>query len=226
MAEDNLAHTRAAGKEERNLMEGKMQDVRRTTKDQIPTTPSDETNIWKLYTDGVSNDHGSGSCLILIDPKGAEYSYALRLNFTNLNNDAEYEALLAGLRIAAKMKVKKMNAFVDSKLVASQVEGSYEARGKKSKKYREKVLEMVRSFNNFRISHILREENKKVDALRKLAAVQCKGLIKWVLIEELSECSVDTVKVNIIVLRRCKNLDDTNKRVHLKRDPAKDLHKA
>ncbi|GKD83680.1 reverse transcriptase domain-containing protein, partial [Tanacetum coccineum] len=128
MAEDNLAHTRAAGKEE-TLMEGKMQDVRRTTKDQIPTAPSDETNIWKLYTDGASNDHGSGSCLILIDPKGAKYSYTLRLNFTNPNNDAEYEALLAGLRIAAKMKVKKMNAFVDSNLVASQVEGSYEARG-------------------------------------------------------------------------------------------------
>nr|GEV25292.1 putative forkhead-associated (FHA) domain-containing protein [Tanacetum cinerariifolium] len=56
---------------------------------------------------------------ILIDPKGVEYSYALRLNFNNSNNDVEYEALLAGLRIAMGMKVKKMQAFVDSKLVAS-----------------------------------------------------------------------------------------------------------
>ncbi|GKA58879.1 reverse transcriptase domain-containing protein [Tanacetum coccineum] len=193
-----LVHERAAGQDETS-MEGKVPEVRRTTENQIPTAPSDKMNIWKLYTDGASGDHGSGAGLILIDPKGAEYYYALRLNLTNSNNDAEYEALFAGLRIAAKMKVEKMHAFVDSKLVASQVEGSYEARGKKSKKYREKVLEMVRSFSNFRISHILREENKKVDALRKLAAVQCKGLIKWVLIEELSERSVDMVKVNIIV---------------------------
>ncbi|GJY83030.1 reverse transcriptase domain-containing protein [Tanacetum coccineum] len=59
--------------------------------------------------------------LILIDPEGAKYSYALRLNFANSNNDAEYEALLVGLRIATKMKVENMHAFVDSKLVANQV---------------------------------------------------------------------------------------------------------
>nr|GEZ05693.1 hypothetical protein [Tanacetum cinerariifolium] len=92
-----------------------------------------QKNIWKLYTDGASTDHGSGVGLILLNLEGEEYSYALRLNFTNSNNDAEYEALLAGLRIAAKMKVKKMHTFVDSKLVASQVEGSYEARGEKTK---------------------------------------------------------------------------------------------
>ncbi|GJS24523.1 reverse transcriptase domain-containing protein [Tanacetum coccineum] len=44
---------------------------------------------------GASNEYGFGAGLILIDPEGAEYSYALRLNFANSNNDAEYEALLA-----------------------------------------------------------------------------------------------------------------------------------
>ncbi|GKD72145.1 hypothetical protein Tco_1330427, partial [Tanacetum coccineum] len=107
--------------------------------------------------------------LILIDPEGAEYSYALRLSFSNSDNDAEYEVLLACLRIEAKMKVEKMHAFVDSKLVASQ------------------------------ISHIPREDNQKADALRKLAAVQCEGLTKGVLIEELNERSVDTVEVNAII---------------------------
>ncbi|GJT56656.1 reverse transcriptase domain-containing protein [Tanacetum coccineum] len=86
------------------------------------------TNIWKLYTDGASNEHRSGAGLILIDPEGAEYSHALRLNFANSNNDVKYEALLAGLRIATKIKVGKLHALVDSKLVASQVEGSYEAK--------------------------------------------------------------------------------------------------
>ncbi|GJR34839.1 reverse transcriptase domain-containing protein [Tanacetum coccineum] len=93
----------------------------------------------------------------------ADYSYALRLNFANSNNDAKYEALLAGLRIATKMKVEKMHAFVDSKLVANQVEGS------------------------------------KADALRKLAAVQCEGLTKGVLIKELNEQSVDMAEVNAII---------------------------
>ncbi|GJZ06592.1 reverse transcriptase domain-containing protein [Tanacetum coccineum] len=37
----------------------------------------DDTNTWKMYIDGASNDHGSGAGLILIDPKGMEYSYTL-----------------------------------------------------------------------------------------------------------------------------------------------------
>ncbi|GKB11051.1 reverse transcriptase domain-containing protein [Tanacetum coccineum] len=111
-----------------------------------------------MYTDGASNEHGSGASLILIDSERIEYSYALRLNFANSNNDAEYEALLAGLRIATKMKVEKMHAFVNS-----------------------------------------REENRKSDALRKLTVVQCEGLTKGVLIEELNERPVDTAEVNAII---------------------------
>ncbi|GJW53744.1 reverse transcriptase domain-containing protein [Tanacetum coccineum] len=107
-----------------------------------------------------------------------EYSYALQLNFSNSNNDAEYEALLAGLRIAIKMQVKDIYAFVDSKLVASQVEGSYEAKGEKMIKYREKVLELVGAYNRFRITRIPRVENMKANALSKLAAVQFDHLSK------------------------------------------------
>ncbi|GKB74616.1 reverse transcriptase domain-containing protein [Tanacetum coccineum] len=67
-----------------------------------------------------------------------EYSYALRLNFSNSNNDVEYEALLARIQIATEMQVKDIRAFVDSKLVASQVEGSYEAKGERMIKYQER----------------------------------------------------------------------------------------
>ncbi|GKE31095.1 putative nucleotidyltransferase, ribonuclease H [Tanacetum coccineum] len=181
------------------LVEGESMEEYKAMETKAPENLRTEPDIWKLYTDEASNKHGSGAGLILIDPDGAEYSYALRLNFANSNNDAEYEALLAGLRIATKMKVEKMHAFIDSKLVASQVEGSYEAKGEKTKKYKEKTLEMIRSVNNFQISHIPREENRKADALSKLAAVQCEGLTKGVLIEELNERSVDTAEVNAII---------------------------
>ncbi|GJX78309.1 reverse transcriptase domain-containing protein, partial [Tanacetum coccineum] len=55
---------------------------------------------WTLYTDRASSSKGVGVGLILIDPTGTEYTYAIRLNFPSTNNEAEYEALLAGLRIA------------------------------------------------------------------------------------------------------------------------------
>nr|GEU58485.1 hypothetical protein [Tanacetum cinerariifolium] len=83
--------------------------------------------------------------------------------------------------------------------ISNQVKGSYEAKGEKSKKYKEKALEMIRCFNDFQINHIPREENRKVDALSRLAAVQCEGLTKGVLIEELNERSMDTTEVNAVI---------------------------
>ncbi|GKA14236.1 reverse transcriptase domain-containing protein [Tanacetum coccineum] len=154
---------------------------------------------WRLYTDGASNNEGFGAGLILIAPDDVEYSYALRLNFSNSNNEAEYEALLAGLRIAKEMQVRDIHAFVDSKLVASQVEGSYEAKGARMIKYREKVLELAGAFNRFRITHIPRAENRKADALSKLAAVQFDHLSKEVLVEVLNERSVEAQEVNMVV---------------------------
>ncbi|GJW96992.1 reverse transcriptase domain-containing protein [Tanacetum coccineum] len=82
---------------------------------------------WVLYTDGASSVKGAGAGLVLISPTKMEYTYALRLNFESTNNQAEYEALLAGLRIAKKMGVQSLFVNVDSKLVASQINENYEA---------------------------------------------------------------------------------------------------
>ncbi|GKA70691.1 reverse transcriptase domain-containing protein [Tanacetum coccineum] len=119
MAEDNSTQVKVNGPNN-TLIEGKSREEQEAPKSKTLENLGTETDIWKLYTDGASNEHGSRAGLILIDPKRAEYSYALRLNFANSNNGAEYETLLIGLRIAAKIKVEKMHAFVDSKLVASQ----------------------------------------------------------------------------------------------------------
>ncbi|GJW32407.1 reverse transcriptase domain-containing protein [Tanacetum coccineum] len=76
---------------------------------------------WTLFTEGSSCVDGSGGGLILTNPKGAEFTYALRFRFDTTNNEAEYEALITGLRIAKQMGVKNLQANVDSRLVANQV---------------------------------------------------------------------------------------------------------
>nr|GEY85465.1 reverse transcriptase domain-containing protein [Tanacetum cinerariifolium] len=81
-----------------------------------------------LFTDGSSCVDGSGAGLILTNPEGIEFTYALRFQFTASNNEAEYEALIVGLRIAARMGVKDVHVSVDSKLVANQVLGTYVAK--------------------------------------------------------------------------------------------------
>ncbi|GKB99697.1 reverse transcriptase domain-containing protein [Tanacetum coccineum] len=76
---------------------------------------------WTLFTDGSSCVDGSGAGLILTDPEGTEFTYALRFRFEATNNEAEYEALIAGLKIAEQMGVKNLQVSVDSRLVANQV---------------------------------------------------------------------------------------------------------
>ncbi|GKA14802.1 reverse transcriptase domain-containing protein [Tanacetum coccineum] len=80
---------------------------------------------WTLFTDGSSYVDGSGAGLILTNLEGAEFTYALRFNFNATNNKAEYEALIASLRIAKKTGIKNLQANVDSRLVANQVNTSY-----------------------------------------------------------------------------------------------------
>ncbi|GJV18604.1 reverse transcriptase domain-containing protein [Tanacetum coccineum] len=60
---------------------------------------------WTLFTDGSSCVDGCGAGVLLTDPEGAEFTYALRFQFEATNNEAEYEALIAGLRIAQKIGV-------------------------------------------------------------------------------------------------------------------------
>ncbi|GJV13152.1 reverse transcriptase domain-containing protein [Tanacetum coccineum] len=98
---------------------GSHRDERETPADFLPEIPfvdsekkvkekevSDPSNEWKLYTDGASSPDGAGAGLMLIDP-------------------AEYEALLAGLRIAQEMEIMKVAIFLDSQLVVNQTKGTY-----------------------------------------------------------------------------------------------------
>nr|GEW05335.1 reverse transcriptase domain-containing protein [Tanacetum cinerariifolium] len=80
---------------------------------------------WILFTDGSSCTDGSEAGLILTNPEGVEFTYALKFRFDATNNKAEYEALIAGLRIAKQMGVKNLQANVDSRLVANQANGTY-----------------------------------------------------------------------------------------------------
>ncbi|KAM1154006.1 hypothetical protein ACFX19_037047 [Malus domestica] len=61
---------------------------------------------WSLYVDGSSNQQGCEAGLVLTTPDKVAMEYALCFKFKALNNEAEYEALLAGLRLAKHLGVK------------------------------------------------------------------------------------------------------------------------
>ncbi|GJW25338.1 reverse transcriptase domain-containing protein [Tanacetum coccineum] len=74
----------------------------------------DLENTWKLFTDRASSFDGFGAGLMLVSPEGKEYTYALIFEFETTINEAKYEAQLAGLRIATKMKIQELSIFIDS----------------------------------------------------------------------------------------------------------------
>ena len=86
---------------------------------------------WKVYVDGAVNHKGSGVGLVLISPKMIIIEKSLRLDFLATNNEAEYEAMLAGMTMVQKMGGKTMEIFSDSRLVVGQVQGELEARNLK-----------------------------------------------------------------------------------------------
>ncbi|GKE09047.1 reverse transcriptase domain-containing protein, partial [Tanacetum coccineum] len=153
-------------------------------------------SIWNLYTDGASSSDGSGAGLILISPKGREYTYALRFEFETTNNEAEYEALLAGLRITREIEIKSLAIFTDSQIMANQIKGIFEVRQPTIKQYLEKVKEVLKGFDTFTIEHVRRNQNKKADALSKLVSMTFKHLTKEVLVEVLAKRSINDKEVS------------------------------
>ncbi|GJW91898.1 reverse transcriptase domain-containing protein [Tanacetum coccineum] len=124
--------------------------------DKLMTEPEVLPKPWTLFTDGSSCTDGSGAGLILINPEGVEFTYAMRFRFEAINNEAEYEALLAGLRIAKQMGVQNLQANVDSRLIANQVNGSYVAKELGMVQYLEELKE--KSINKKEVLAVVEEE--------------------------------------------------------------------
>ncbi|XP_071688148.1 uncharacterized protein [Rutidosis leptorrhynchoides] len=158
---------------------------------ETPVTRRDMDEFWELYTDGASSEEGAGIGLLLISPNGEEITYAIRLKFAASNNEAEYEALLAGLRLEKSIDVQQLTAYVDSQLLASQLNGSFEARDTSMQKYLELTKTLVKNFVAFEIKQIPRNRNKKADALSKLASLLYDQFTKKVMVEVLERKSTD-----------------------------------
>nr|GEZ24754.1 reverse transcriptase domain-containing protein [Tanacetum cinerariifolium] len=115
------------------------------------------------------------------------------------NNEAEYEALIAGLRIATQVGVKNIQANVDSKLVANQVLGTYVAKEDNMIKYLDITKGLVSGFKTFSISQVPRSRNKKADALSKIASTSFAHLSKQVLVEVLETKSITGKEVTAVI---------------------------
>ena len=82
---------------------------------------------WTLYTDGASNIQGTGLGIILKSPQGDIIPHAISCDFQATNNGAEYKALIAGLQLVKDLKIRVLQVYVNSLLLANHFNGSYAA---------------------------------------------------------------------------------------------------
>jgi len=98
--------------------------------------------------------------------------HSLRFDFPTSNNQAEYEACIAGIRMAREIGAKAITICSNSQLVVSQIRGDYSAKEPMLQKYLSKVRELLLDFVKFEIKHIPPEENSRADLLSKLASTK------------------------------------------------------
>ncbi|RDY13461.1 Retrovirus-related Pol polyprotein from transposon 17.6, partial [Mucuna pruriens] len=108
---------------------------------------------WYLSIYGSSNQTGSGAGIIMEGLDGVLIEQSLHFDFRASNNQAEYEALLVGMRLAQELEVKRLTTKSDSKL----------------------VVRLAATFEKFVLVHVPQDQNERADLLAKLASTQRRG---------------------------------------------------
>ncbi|KAL0394375.1 UNVERIFIED_CONTAM: hypothetical protein Slati_4403700 [Sesamum latifolium] len=87
-----------------------------------------QDQMWLLHVDGSSTTQGSGASIVIMTPQGEDLEFTIKIGFKASNNEAEYEALVIGMRMAHEAGARHLLAYSDSQLIVKQVEGAYEAK--------------------------------------------------------------------------------------------------
>nr|XP_025616499.1 uncharacterized protein LOC112708784 [Arachis hypogaea] len=140
---------------------------------EFTNTSSDErSRLWTLFVDGASNPQRAGAGILLESSDGLILEHSLRFSFKASNNQAEYEALIAGLRLAIDLDIHDLKVYCDSLLVVQQANQNFQTKDPILLKYLNIVQTLLNKFSKIEIAHIAREQNHRADVLSKLATTQ------------------------------------------------------
>ena len=124
-----------------------------------------------LYIDGASrgNPGRAAAGVCIRNGEGKKISEMSRYLGHKTNNEAEYWALLLGLKEAKRLGGDILQIFTDSELVERQINGTYRVKDLNLKILHKTVMEDLKTFSSFEIESIPREENKEADRLANQA---------------------------------------------------------
>ena len=138
---------------------------------QLEGKGAEEIKQWSIHTDGSSNRNAGGAGMVIQTPEGDKIKCMIWLDFPTTNNEAEYEALVAGLDLAKAAGAGNMIVHCDSQVITSQINGKYECKSERMKKYLEEVKNRISSVG-VKFVQIPKEENKCADRLAKATSTE------------------------------------------------------
>jgi len=120
-----------------------------------------------IYSDGGSrgNPGPSGIGIVILDEKKKRIKELFKYIGETTNNNAEYNAVIAGLEEALNLNAEEAVLYLDSELVVKQLTGEYRVKNAEIKPLFDRAVEKLKNFKSYEIKHIDREKNKEADKL-------------------------------------------------------------
>jgi ribonuclease HI len=133
----------------------------------IPSAFTGPPPSFSIFTDGASrgNPGDAGYGAIITDDQGHTLAEMQGFLGKATNNVAEYKALILALEKASALGLNRVKIFSDSELVVRQLQGKYKVREEHLKLLHQRALKILDRFENYSITHIPREKNRRADEL-------------------------------------------------------------
>ena len=130
-----------------------------------------EKKLNRLYSDGAcrGNPGVGGAGAVITDAEGSVIWEGKEYLGHCTNNIAEYKALILGLKGALAEGYKNLEVYLDSELLANQINGSYRVKNENLKGLMNEVRGLLTSFDTIQVKHVLRSRNSHADRLANLA---------------------------------------------------------
>ena len=119
-----------------------------------------------MYIDGAADLHSKTAGIggVIYSSNNEIFSFSEYLHDAT-NNEAEYNALILGLKSLLKLNLLNPIIYSDSELIVKQVNGEYRVKNDRMKLLHNEVISLLQKFETWSLSHVLRDKNKVADKL-------------------------------------------------------------
>ncbi|TMF44597.1 MAG: ribonuclease HI family protein [Chloroflexi bacterium] len=139
---------------------------------ELRPNPGARLTTLRLRADGGARGNPGPAALgvVIEDDQGMRLRTFHRFLGVATNNQAEYQALIEGLKAVADWKPDRLEVYLDSKLVVEQVNGKWRVKESELKELHKQATELLQQFGDrVTVSHVGREENRGADKLVNMA---------------------------------------------------------